>query len=73
MKIVSDPTGASVFLDDKFVGVTPLRTMPLSTGVLRLELAGFKTIITRVADHAEGESKVQILDFNLEMLPRKPQ
>jgi len=70
-KIVSDPEGASVFIDGKFVDFTPLQTMLLSSGVLRLELEGFKTITTRLEDNTEGASEVRIIELDLEFLPKE--
>lgn len=65
-KIISDPTGASAYIDDEFVGVTPLKMMKISNGYLRIELEGFKTIKTRIEDHGGEVEKVRLLEFELE-------
>lgn len=50
LRVVSAPAGAKVFLDQTYLGVTPLTAQKLLAGphTLRLELAGYQPLLRRV-------------------------
>ncbi len=58
----SRPRGARVFVDGKFVGVTPLRVSDVAFGAhaVRIELSGYKTLSTSVRLGVTEPGKVSV-------------
>jgi len=58
----SRPRGASVLVDGRAVGVTPLRLASIGVGshAVRIELAGYKPIATTVTVKAGAEASVKV-------------
>ncbi len=55
LNISSTPSGAAIYIDGVFIGVTPLRSYQIDTGVMRekqvnvgLELSGYKSRVRRI-------------------------
>ncbi len=49
--VETNPPGASVFIDDDWIGVSPVNgdAVPVGTKVLRVELAGYRTVFDTVS------------------------
>ena len=65
LSVISVPTGAKLFVDEKLCGQTPLTLDSMEAGshVVRAELDGYATM-TRTVDFQQGEKKVE--EFQLE-------
>ena len=65
LAISSSPSGAKVYLDGKYIGVTPLTTPKLGEGTYRvtLKLEGYKDWSGEVAVPAQGEVAAELLPW----------
>jgi hypothetical protein len=60
--VESRPPGARVFVDDRLIGVTPLRLADVSPGAhtVRIELAGYRTVSSPVQILAGAEERLAV-------------
>ncbi len=65
LKVVSNPEGARVFVDESYQGKTPLKVSPLAPGFhkVKLELAGYATAV-RVVDAKNGADITETVELD---------